>query len=100
MMAEAIVTGDAGFIGSYLAKGLIRRGYHVTIPDDLGTGRVDNIEGLLAKRNVNFARGSVTNLTLLLGIFQNAQYIFHQATVASVPGSIENPQAAHDVRCG
>ena len=100
MTAKAIVTGGAGFIGSHLAEELAERGYHVTILDDLSTGKMDNIGGVLAKKNVDFVRGSVTSLPLLLDIFQNAQYIFHQAAVASVPGSIENPQASHDVRCG
>ncbi|NOQ17735.1 MAG: NAD-dependent epimerase/dehydratase family protein, partial [Dehalococcoidales bacterium] len=43
---EVIVTGGAGFIGSHLAEGLVKRGYSTIIFDDLSTGRTENIEGL------------------------------------------------------
>jgi len=38
-MEKVIVTGGAGFIGSHLAEELARRGYQVTILEDLSTGR-------------------------------------------------------------
>ena len=41
------MTGGAGFIGSHLAEGLLKRGYEVTIIDDLSTGKLDNIAHLL-----------------------------------------------------
>ncbi len=44
---RAVVTGGAGFIGSHLVEGLVRRGYMVTIIDDLSTGKLDNIAHLL-----------------------------------------------------
>jgi len=40
---KVVVTGGAGFIGSHLAGELVRRGYHVTILDDLSTGNRENI---------------------------------------------------------
>ena len=42
-MKKVVVTGGAGFIGSHLAEGLARRGYRVTVLDDLSTGRLENI---------------------------------------------------------
>ncbi|RLG53637.1 MAG: UDP-glucose 4-epimerase [Thermoproteota archaeon] len=38
-----LVTGGAGFIGSYLVEELVRRGYAVRILDNLSTGRVENL---------------------------------------------------------
>ena len=95
-MKKVIVTGGAGFIGSHLAEELVRRGYYVTILDDLSTGKMDNIEGLLSKKNVDFIRGSITNFSLLSELFQNAQYVFHQAAIASVPRSVDSPQSSHE----
>ena len=43
---KALITGGAGFIGSYLSEELLRRGYDVWIIDDLSTGRIENIDRL------------------------------------------------------
>ena len=95
-MKKVVVTGGVGFIGSHLAKELARRGYYTTIIDDLSTGKMDNIEGLLSKKSVDFTRGSVTNLPLLLELFQDAQYVFRLAAIPSVPRSVDSPQFSHE----
>ena len=72
-MKKVIVTGGAGFIGSHLAEELAKRGYHVTILDDLSTGKLVNIEELMAKKAVSFVKGSITNFTMLSQLFRNAE---------------------------
>ena len=112
---KVVVTGGAGFIGSHLADELLRRGYRVLILDDLSTGRKENIARLLGSspmsaqsplprgerikvrvKGVEFIQGSVTDLPLLRGLCQGAQYVFHQAAIPSVPRSVENPLASHE----
>ena len=95
-MTKAVVTGGAGFIGSNLAEELARQGYQVIILDDFSTGRMENIKELVETKRVQFVRGSVTDLVLLQKLFQNVDYIFHQAAIPSVPRSIENPLASHE----
>src|ERR1039458_3005562 len=46
---RAIVTGGAGFIGSNLVDGLLARGDHVTVVDDLSTGRRENLDGAIER---------------------------------------------------
>jgi len=96
-MKRVAVTGGAGFIGSHLAEELAGRGYYVIILDDLSTGRMENIADLLKKENVEFIRGSITELILLRELFQGVEYIFHQAALSSVPRSIEDPLTANEV---
>jgi UDP-glucose 4-epimerase len=96
-MKRAVVTGGAGFIGSHLTEELVRRGYRVGILDDLSTGKMENIEPLLKEGNIEFAYGSVTELPLLQKFFRGFAYVFHLAAIPSVPRSIENPLASHDV---
>ena len=96
-MKRAIVTGGAGFIGSQLADTLSRREFHVTILDDLSTGRRENITGMLGRGNVVFVLGSITDLSLLQKLCRGIDYVFHQAAQPSVPRSIENPLLFHEV---
>ena len=95
-MEKVAVTGGAGFIGSHLAEELIRRGYHVTIVDDLSTGKVENVERLIKRGGVEFIRGSITDLPLLQKHFQGMKYVFHEAALARVPRSIEDPLSANE----
>jgi len=92
---KAIVTGGAGFIGSYIAEELIKRGYRVVIIDNLSTGRLSNLELILGNKDADFIQGSITNLQLLRKVFSRADYVFHQAALPSVPRSIKNPRASH-----
>ncbi len=126
---RVVVTGGAGFIGSHLAEELVKRGYRVTILDDLSTGKLENIEGLISpschpeplnviaseakqspnsspathtsanlrRGEVDFVQASITRLPLLKDLFKDARYVFHQAAIPSVPRSIEDPQASHEV---
>ena len=41
-----LITGGAGFIGSHLVDALTMRGEDVLVPDDLSTGRLENLDGL------------------------------------------------------
>ncbi len=96
-MKKAVVTGGAGFIGSHLSEELLKRGYQLAILDNLSTGKKENIVSILNNKNVEFIKGSITDLPLLQKVFKNADYVFHLAAAASVPKSIENPQESHEV---
>ncbi len=53
---KVLITGGAGFIGSHLAERLLKDGHQVVILDNLSTGRLENIEHLLKKNNLEFFR--------------------------------------------
>jgi len=93
---RVIITGGAGFIGSNIAEELAAHN-EVIIIDDLSSGRIQNIEHLTNRSNVNFVHGSITDLSLLQKAFARADYIFHQAALASVPLSIDNPLRTNEV---
>ncbi len=96
-MKKAVVTGGAGFIGSHLAEELAKQVQYVIILDDLSTGRLENIKELLTKANVEFIQGSITDLSLLQKLFQGVECVFHQAALARVPRSIEDPLTTNEV---
>jgi UDP-glucose 4-epimerase len=96
-MKKAVVTGGAGFIGSHLAEEVSKQGYKVIILDDLSAGKMENIAGLLKDSKAEFVRGSVVDLPRLQKVFRDANYIFHLAAIASVPKSMKDPLASHEV---
>ena len=95
-MNRVVVTGGAGFIGSHLAEELAGCGYHVVVLDNLYTGSLSNIEGLLEGEAVEFVKGSTVDLPLLQGVFSGVTYVFHQAAIPSVPRSVEDPLTSHE----
>lgn len=94
-LMKVLVTGGAGFIGSHLAEELTKDN-EVIILDNLSTGRLENIKSLVGLDNVNFIRGSVTDLTFLKGAFKDIDYIYHQAAIPSVPRSIQYPENSNE----
>ena len=97
--APALVTGGAGFIGSHLAEVLVGLGAHVTVLDDLSGGDKANLEPFRARAGdrLRFVEGSVLDETLVADCTSNCRYVFHQAALGSVPGSVEQPRHYHDV---
>ena len=96
-MAKIVITGGAGFIGSHLSEALCQSGDNVTILDNLATGSLDNIAPLLENPRVTFIEGSITDLPLLQETFRDARYIFHLAALPSVPRSVRDPLASHNI---
>lgn len=92
---KVMVTGAAGFIGSHLAEKLADNN-EVTIIDDLSTGKIENIEELVKRKNVKFIRGSITDYNLLQNEMKDLDYVFHQAALPSVPRSIEDPKGSNE----
>jgi nucleoside-diphosphate-sugar epimerase len=60
-MKNVLVTGGAGFIGSYLVRALLSQGYHVVVMDDLSRGKKENIEKLIKSNNFVFYQWDITN---------------------------------------
>lgn len=85
-----VVTGGAGFIGSNIVRELVKNNTVIVI-DDLSTGSLENIKDLIKTKKINFIKGNVTDYKLLHKTFRNVDYVFHQAAIASVPKSIEDP---------
>ena len=80
MKENVLVTGGAGFIGSHVAKCLVKAGYRVVVLDDLSGGFTDNIPD-----GAEFVKGSVQDVTLVDALFQRERftYVFHLAAYAA-----------------
>jgi UDP-glucuronate decarboxylase len=73
-----LVTGGAGFIGSYLCERLLADGHHVTCLDNFFTGRRENIEHLLDTQHFKVLRHDVTE-----PLFVEVDQIYNLACPAS-----------------
>jgi UDP-glucose 4-epimerase len=79
---RAFITGGAGFIGSHLADALIARGDSVTILDNLSTGSLKNLSGVIEK--VEFVEGDIRNQVLIEKLTQKADVVLHMAAALGV----------------
>lgn len=91
-----VVTGGAGFIGSHIAAHLLREGHTVRVIDNLLTGRAENLAYLRSLQgDLHIHEHSITDFDGLLPIFDGAEVVYHQAALASVPRSVQDPLATH-----
>jgi len=88
---KVLITGGAGFIGSYLAEAYLEKGDEVQIIDDLSTGGIANIEHLKEKKGFHYVIGSVMERPLTAELVDSASVIFHLAAAVGVRLIIENP---------
>lgn len=93
-MAQYLVTGAAGFIGSNIVEELVRRGESVRALDNLATGRIGNIQPF--RDRVEFIQGDINDTQLLAGAMSGVDYVLHQAALPSVPRSVLDPLSAHE----
>ena len=87
-MANYLVTGGAGFIGSHLAEELARRGEHVRVVDNLITGKRQNLAHV---PSAEFLEGDLADLDVARRAVQGIDYVLHQAAIPSVPRSVQDP---------
>jgi nucleoside-diphosphate-sugar epimerase len=91
-MAQYLVTGGAGFIGSHLAEELLRRGEQVRVVDNLSTGKRRNLAHL---PDAQFVEGDLADLDVARRAVQGVDYVLHQAAIPSVPRSVQDPIASN-----
>ena len=97
-MAEILVTGGAGFIGSHLSETLLKEGQEVICLDSFNDYynpeiKRNNISLLQGQSNYTVIEGDILNLDLLRQIFADYKFdiVVHLAARAGVRPSIQEP---------
>lgn len=88
-----LVTGGAGFVGSWMAKRMISDPANfVVIVDNLLTGSLRRLPSK-EMSNWRFVKGDVNNYDELAAIMlsNNFDYVFHYAAVVGVKRTLDNP---------
>jgi UDP-N-acetylglucosamine/UDP-N-acetyl-alpha-D-glucosaminouronate 4-epimerase len=98
-MANYLVTGGGGFIGSHLVERLLQDGHRVRILDDFSTGRHANVESVRAAgpERLQVSIADVRDLDAVREAAAGMEGIFHLAALGSVPRSVENPRETNAV---
>lgn len=94
-MATYLVTGGAGFIGSNLVDFLLKMGHRVKVLDDLSTGSLENLKGIL--RKIEFFQGDIGHPKKNPEAFLEVDGVFHLAAISSVERSILEPELVNEV---
>lgn len=89
-MVKILITGGAGFIGSYICELLIKKNYKVYVVDNLSTGKKNNIP---KSPLITFLKVDVNNYSLFYNKIKKIKidYIFHFAACVGVKRTLENP---------
>lgn len=89
---KILVTGGAGFIGSHLVEALVKLGHQVAIVDNLGSGKLSNLE-LLETDSYMFYQVDITNARQLKRVFKQfkPEVIYHLAAQMNVRHSVADP---------
>jgi UDP-glucose 4-epimerase len=86
-----LITGGAGFIGSYLVEELLSMGHIVTVLDDMSTGTYNNIKPFKKDKNFLFVLGSILDESLVKKLLSKCDQVYHLAAIVGVKHVMENP---------
>lgn len=88
-----LITGGAGFIGANLVRNALAEPAvtDIRVLDDFSTGSRAGLAGL----DVDLREGSILDETRLARAMAGRDVVVHLAAMSSVPGSVEQPIAAH-----
>ena len=92
-MAQYLVTGGAGFIGSHLVEELVSRGERVRVVDNLVTGHRENLSAVWG--GIEFIEADLAEAGVAAEAASGVDYVLHQAAIPSVPRSVAEPVFCH-----
>jgi len=92
-----LVTGGAGFIGSWTVEKLISREYKVVILDNLAYGSIDNLSKVLDY--IVFINGDIRDSELLDKLFKKYRFygVIHLAALVSVNEVSQKPYEGYSI---
>jgi nucleoside-diphosphate-sugar epimerase len=92
-MPRYLVTGCAGFIGSWITQTLVERGAAVRGLDNFETGKRDNFAHLAGK--FDFVECDLRDAEGVARACEGIDFVFHQGARPSVPRSVKDPRTSH-----
>jgi UDP-glucose 4-epimerase len=94
---KLLITGGAGFIGSYLCEKYTKEEHTVLCLDNFLSGNLLNVRHLLDYRNFKLIKGDVRDFDLLERIIRDVDVVFHLAAQIHVDRSYVEPRLTYDI---
>jgi len=88
---KILITGGAGFIGSYLAEAYLNRNDEVYVIDDLSTGSLDNIRRFTGNPLFHFMEGTILDREAMMELTGICDVVAHLAAAVGVKLIIDEP---------
>lgn len=82
-MKKVVVFGGSGFLGSYVADELTRRGYDVTI--------ADIVKSKYIKENQKFVQANILDVQSMQEIVKDADIVYNFVAIANLDDAIHDP---------
>ena len=95
---RALVTGGAGFIGSWVVERLLQEGHEVWVLDNLSNGSEENVRTYHTHTGFkDFIRGDIKDNRVLEQLFKNDFAVcYHLAASINVQDSIDDPKTTFE----
>lgn len=88
-MKNVLITGGAGFIGSYLAEFLAKKKINITIVDSLVNGSLSNLKKI---KKFKFVKADISKKGNWENSFKKIDTVFHLAALSDIVPSITHPR--------
>lgn len=95
-MANIIITGGCGFIGSHLAELYINSGHNVLVVDNLSAGSLDNVKSISSNPRFSFIEADIRSWSNCIDSIKWCDVIIHLAAIVGVYKVLENPTLVID----
>lgn len=95
-MANIMITGGCGFIGSYLAELYISAGHNVLVVDNLSSGHLDNVMSISSHPNFRFIEADVRSWGDWVDSVKWCDIIIHLAAIVGIYKVLEDPTSVLD----
>jgi UDP-glucose 4-epimerase len=86
-----LVSGGAGFVGSHLVERLLGEGHTVTVIDDCSTGRMENLQSVIAHPNLQVIQSKVSECPQLPAVVARCSAVYHLAAAVGVELVVHSP---------
>ncbi len=92
MPTQSFIAGGAGFIGSHLARELLRRRDHeVVVFDNLSSGNVSHLDGLLDDARLRLVEADLQEIDAVVEAMRGADHAYLFAANPDVAAAVEDP---------